>query len=104
MPAAGIISSAVVRKIVLRPPAIRMKKLFGIRNVAPVNPAIAVIVNSSACSNGKPRLSIWTVMMLQYSQTANPHSRLGIEIQRLREATFLPVALPELLVLDIPLR
>ncbi len=30
-------------------------------------------------------------MMLQYSQTANPQSRLGMEIQRLRVAIFLPV-------------
>ena len=38
-----IINSDVVKKIVLRPPAMRMKKLFGIRNVAPVKPAIREI-------------------------------------------------------------
>ena len=65
VPAAGIINRAVVRTIVLRPPARRMKKLLGMRNVAPVNPAMAVMVNSSDCSKGKPRFSIWTVMTLQ---------------------------------------
>ncbi len=65
VPAAGIISNAVVKKIVLRPPAMRMKKLLGMRNVAPVSPAIDDSVNSSALVNGKPRLSIWTVMTLQ---------------------------------------
>ena len=43
----GIINSEVVKKMVFRPPAIRMKKLLGIRRLAPVRPAIAVIVKSS---------------------------------------------------------
>ena len=47
-PIAGIINVAVVKKIVLRPPAMRIKKVLGMRNVAPVSPAIAVSVNSSA--------------------------------------------------------
>ncbi len=58
VPTAGTINNDVVRKTVLRPPEIRMKKLFGIRNVAPVKPAMAVRVKSSLCSNGKPRFSI----------------------------------------------
>ena len=63
--AAGIIKSAVVKKIVFRPPAIRMKKVEGMRRVAPVNPAIAASVKSSDFSNGKPRFNICTVMMPQ---------------------------------------
>ena len=39
---------AVVRKMVLRPPAKRIKKLAGMRIVAPEMPAIAVNVKSSA--------------------------------------------------------
>ena len=64
-PMAGIINSAVVKNMVLRPPAIRIKKLLGIRRVAPVKPAIAARVNNSAFSKGKPKLSICTVMMPQ---------------------------------------
>ena len=64
-PTAGIIKSAVVKNMVFRPPAIRMKKVLGIRSVAPQNPAIAVSVNSSDLAKGKPRLSICTVMMPQ---------------------------------------
>ena len=58
VPAAGIINRAVVKKIVLRPPAIRMKKVLGILSVAPLRPAMAVRVKSSAWVNGNPRLSI----------------------------------------------
>jgi len=57
-PTAGIISSAVVKKIVFRPPAIRMKNVEGMRSVAPVRPAIAARVKSCDFSNGKPRFSI----------------------------------------------
>ena len=64
-PSAGMMSRAVVKKIVLRPPAMRMKKVLGIRSVAPVRPAMAVSVNNWDCVNGKPRLSIWTVIMPQ---------------------------------------
>ena len=77
--------------MVLRPPARRMKKEAGIRMVAPIKPEIAVSVNMSAGLNGKPRLSICTVMMPHMAQTAKPHSRLGIEIHRLRLAMRLPV-------------
>ncbi len=90
-PAAGIISSAVVRKMVLRPPAMRIMNDAGMRRVAPVRPAMAVRVNSSAGANGKPRLSICTVTMPHISQMAKPISRLGMEIHRLRLATRLPV-------------
>jgi len=90
-PAAGIISSAVVRKMVLRPPAMRIMKDAGMRRVAPVRPAMAVRVNSSAGSKGNPRLSICTVTMPHISQMAKPISRLGMEIQRLRLAIRLPV-------------
>ncbi|MEW8547887.1 MAG: hypothetical protein AB2693_30645 [Candidatus Thiodiazotropha sp.] len=65
VPAAGSINSAVVKKMVFRPPAIRIKKLDGIRRVAPVRPAMAARVKSSALAKGKPRLSICTVMMPQ---------------------------------------
>ena len=58
VPAAGRINSAVVRKIVLRPPAIRMKKEEGMRRVAPLNPAIAARVKSSVCEKGNFRLII----------------------------------------------
>jgi hypothetical protein len=68
---------------VLRPPHIRIKKLLGIRNVAPDKPAIAVNVNNSLFVKGKPRFSIWIVIIPQYIQTANPQRRLRIEIQRL---------------------
>ena len=47
VPAAGIISRAVVKKMVLRPPAIRMKNVLGMRRVAPDRPAIAASENSS---------------------------------------------------------
>jgi len=90
-PAAGIISSAVVRKMVLRPPAMRIMNDAGMRRVAPVRPAMAVRVNSSAGAKGKPRLSICTVTMPHISQMAKPISRLGMEIHRLRLATRLPV-------------
>ena len=62
------------------------------RSVAPLNPAIAASVNSSAWENGNFRLIIWTVMIPQYSHTANPHSRQGIESHRLRVAIRLPAA------------
>ena len=65
VPAAGMTSRSVVRKIVFRPPAMRMKKVLGMRRVAPARPATADRVNSSGFSNGKPRLSIWTVMIPQ---------------------------------------
>ena len=90
VPIAGIISSAEVRKMVLRPPQRRMKNDAGMRSVAPIRPEIAVNVNSSAGLKGKPRLIICTVMMPHISHTANPHSRLGIEIHRLRLAMPLP--------------
>ena len=95
-PMAGNINNAVVKNIVLRPPAIRMKKVLGILRVAPLRPAMAVRVKSSAWVKGKPRLSIWTVMIPQYNQTANPHSRLGMDIQRFLRAIALPVR-PEVL-------
>ena len=48
-----------------RPPAMRMKKVLGMRRVAPVRPATAERVKSSGFSNGNPRFSIWTVMIPQ---------------------------------------
>jgi hypothetical protein len=84
VPMAGASSMAVVRKMVLRPPARRMRKDAGMRIVAPEMPAMAVSVNSSAWVNGKPRLSICTVMIPHMPQTAKPHSSAGTEIQRLR--------------------
>ena len=84
VPMAGASNMAVVRKIVLRPPARRIKNDAGMRIVAPAIPAIAVSVNSSAWVNEKPRLSICTVMMPHMPQTAKPQSSAGIEIQRLR--------------------
>ena len=65
VPAAGMMSSAVVRKIVLRPPAMRMKKEEGMRRVAPLSPAMAARVKSSAWLKGNFRLIIWTVMIPQ---------------------------------------
>ena len=84
VPIAGASSIAVVRKIVLRPPARRIRNDAGMRIVAPAMPAIAVSVKSSACVNGKPRFSIWTVMIPHIPQTAKPHSSAGTEIARLR--------------------
>ena len=84
VPMAGASSIVVVRKMVLRPPARRMKNEAGMRIVAPEMPAMAVSVNSSAWVKGKPRLSISTVMMPHMPQTAKPHSSAGIEIHRLR--------------------
>ena len=52
VPIAGASSIAVVRKIVLRPPATRIRNDAGMRIVAPAIPAIAVSVKSSACVNG----------------------------------------------------
>jgi len=52
VPAAGIISSAVVSHTVLRPPQMRMKNEAGMRSVAPDRPAMAAIVNSSSGLNG----------------------------------------------------
>jgi len=54
------------------------------RIVAPARPDMAVSENSSAWLKGKPRLSICTVMIPHMPQMAKPHSRLGIEIHRLR--------------------
>ena len=84
VPNAGASSIAVVRKMVLRPPARRIRNEAGIRMVAPAMPAMAVSVNNSACVNGKPRLSICTVMMPHMPHTAKPHNRAGMESQRLR--------------------
>ncbi|MCY1546300.1 hypothetical protein D9M68_822900 [compost metagenome] len=84
VPMAGASSMAVVRKMVLRPPARRTRKEAGMRMVAPEMPEMAVSVNSSAWVKGKPRLSICTVMMPHMPQTAKPHSSAGTEIQRLR--------------------
>ncbi len=84
VPIAGARSIAVVRKIVLRPPARRIRNDAGIRIVAPAKPAIAVSVNNSAWLNGKPRFSICTVMIPHMPQTAKPHSSAGTEIARLR--------------------
>ena len=84
VPIAGASSIAVVRKIVLRPPARRIKNEAGIRIVAPASPAIAVSVNNSAWLNGKPRLSICTVMIPHIPHTAKPHNKAGTEIARLR--------------------
>ncbi len=84
VPMAGASSMAVVRKIVLRPPARRIRNDAGMRIVAPAMPAIAVNVKSSAWVNGKPRLSICTVMIPHMPQTANPHSSAGTESSRLR--------------------
>ena len=84
VPMAGASSIEVVRNMVLRPPASRIRKDAGMRMVAPASPAIAVKVNSSAWVKGKPRFSICTVMMPHMPQTAKPQSRLGTEIQRLR--------------------
>ena len=84
VPMAGASSMAVVRKMVLRPPARRIRNEAGIRIVAPARPEIAVSVNSSAWLNGKPRFSICTVMMPHRPHTAKPQSRLGTEIHRLR--------------------
>ena len=47
VPSAGIINRAVVKKIVLRPPAIRIKNVLGIRKVAPERPAMAASENNS---------------------------------------------------------
>ncbi len=84
VPMAGASSIAVVRKMVLRPPARRIRNEAGMRIVAPEMPAMAVSVNNSAWVNGKPRLSICTVMMPHMPQTAKPHSSAGTEIHRLR--------------------
>ena len=84
VPMAGASSIEVVRKMVLRPPASRIRNEAGMRIVAPEMPAMAVSVNSSAWLNGKPRFIICTVMTPHMPQTAKPHSRAGIEIHRLR--------------------
>jgi len=84
VPSAGASSIAVVRKIVLRPPARRIRNEAGMRIVAPARPAMAVSENSSAWLNGKPRFSICTVMIPHMPQIAKPHRRAGTEIHRLR--------------------
>jgi hypothetical protein len=84
VPKAGASSMAVVRKMVLRPPASRIRNDAGMRIVAPAMPAMAVSVNSSAWVNGNPRFIICTVMIPHMPQTAKPHSSAGTEIQRLR--------------------
>src|SRR3990170_6131960 len=91
VPKAGIIRSAEVRKIVLRPPQRRIKNDAGMRMVAPISPEIAVSVNISAGVKGKPRFSICTAMIPHIAHTAKPHSRLGIEIHKLRLAMPLPL-------------
>ena len=84
VPSAGASSMAVVRKMVLRPPASRIRNEAGMRMVAPARPEMAVKVKSSACVKGKPKFSICTVMIPHMPQTAKPHSNAGTEIQRLR--------------------
>src|SRR3990172_11645595 len=84
VPMAGMINSAEVRKMVLRPPHRRMKNEAGMRSVAPISPEIALRVNMSSVVNGNPKFNIWTVMIPHISHMAKPHSRLGIDIQRLR--------------------
>ena len=86
VPTAGTISSAVVSHTVLRPPQMRMKKEAGMRVVAPDRPAIAASEKSWSGVKGKPALAICTVMIPHISHTAKPHSRLGMEIHRLRLA------------------
>ena len=56
VPIAGASSIAVVRKIVLRPPARRIRNEAGMRIVAPAMPAIAVSVNSSAWRERKAQV------------------------------------------------
>ena len=90
VPAAGIINSAVVRKMVLRPPAMRIMNDAGMRSVAPARPASAVSENSWLTVNEKPRFCIWVVIIPHIIQTANPISRLGMDIHRLRLAMCLP--------------
>ena len=53
---------------------------------------MAVSVYSWSARNGKPSVCICTVMIDQIIHTANPQNRAGIESQRLRLATRLPVA------------
>ncbi len=77
--------------MVLRPPHKQIKKLLGMRKVAPDRPEIAINVKSCDFSKGKPRLSICTVIIPQYNQMAKPHNKLGMDIQRLQFAIFLPV-------------
>ncbi len=84
VPIAGASSMAVVRKIVLRPPARRIRNDAGMRIVAPAMPAIAVSVKSSAWVNGYPALSICTVMIPHIPHTAKPHSSAGTDSARLR--------------------
>ena len=95
-------TSAVVKKMVFRPPAMRIKKVLGIRRVAPERPAMAASENNSDFAYGNPRFSICTVIMPQYSQTAKPHNRLGMEIHRLRVAMDLPDCGPFLFVFRVP--
>ncbi len=90
-PKDGIMSNAVVKKMVFLPPARRIKNELGIRNVAPVNPAIAVSVNNSLGVKSNPKFFIWTVMIPHISHTEKPTSRLGIDIQRFRVAITFPV-------------
>ena len=52
VPMAGASSIDVVKKMVLRPPAKRIRKDAGMRMVAPAKPEMAVSVNSSAWLNG----------------------------------------------------
>jgi hypothetical protein len=83
--AAGIISSAVVRKMVLRPPARRIMNEAGMRRVAPDKTCNGGQgEHARPCLNGKPRFSICTVMIPHINQMANPISRLGMEIHRFR--------------------
>ena len=84
VPITGVSSIAVVRKIVFRPPARRMKNDDGMRIVAPDRPEIAVSVNSSSFVKGKPRLSICTEMIPHIAHTAKPQYKAGIDIHRLR--------------------
>ena len=53
VPHAGIINRAVVKNIVFRPPAKRIKNALGMRKVAPEIPAIAIKVNRSGWAKRK---------------------------------------------------
>lgn len=73
------------------------------RTEAPAKPAIAVSEKSSAWVNGKPRLSICTVMMPHMPPIAKPQSNAGTEIQRFTVGYFLTLAFPKLLIFRAPI-
>ena len=104
VPAAGMMSSAVVRKIVLRPPAMRMKKEDGMRSVAPLRPAMAARVKSSAWGEGELQVDHLDGDDPPVEPHREPAQEAGNRDPQVACRHTPALALPETLVFRVPVR